>query len=95
MSSEIRINVRTTAQIKHELEITAKSRGMTVSSLINSLAVKVIREEKLVEPEVFEQAKREQNVYEKISGQKLAPHSRAPIKIQKSSGKGGKTRRTG
>lgn len=51
--AEIRINVRTTAEIKRDIEITAKLRGMTVSSLINSLAVKAIREEKNVEPEAF------------------------------------------
>ena len=50
---EIRINVRTTADIKRELEIAARLRGMSVSSLINSLAVKAIREEKTVEPEAF------------------------------------------
>ena len=51
--SEIRINVRTTEEIKRNLEITARLRGMTVSALINSLAVKAIREEKQIEPEAF------------------------------------------
>ena len=50
---EIRINVRTTPEIKRDLEIAAKLRGMSVSSLINSLAVKAIREEKQVEPQAF------------------------------------------
>lgn len=53
VSKEIRINVRTTEQIKQELEITARLRGLTVSSLINSLAVSAIREEKEREPRAF------------------------------------------
>lgn len=53
MSSEIRINVRTTEEIKRDIEIAAKLRGMTVSSLINSLAVKAIREEKEYAPDAF------------------------------------------
>lgn len=55
VSKEIRINVRTTEDIKRDIEITARLRGLTVSSLINSLAVKAIREEKAVEPQAFEQ----------------------------------------
>lgn len=53
--SEIRINVRTTEEIKRDLEITARLRGLTVSALINSLAVKAIREEKQIEPLAFKQ----------------------------------------
>lgn len=50
---EIRINVRTSEQIKRDLEITAELRGITVSSLVNSLVVKAIREEKEREPAAF------------------------------------------
>jgi hypothetical protein len=50
---EVRINVRTSEQIKRDLEITAELRGITVSSLVNSLVVKAIREEKEREPQAF------------------------------------------
>jgi hypothetical protein len=63
--AEIRINVRTTADIKRDIEIAARLRGMTVSSLINSLAVKAIREEKNLEPEAFKTRERVRNVNEK------------------------------
>ncbi len=57
MSSETRINVRTTPEIKRDLEVAARLKGMTVSALINSLAVKVIREEKEYDPSAFAMAK--------------------------------------
>ncbi len=50
---EVRINVRTTEEIKQALEVTAGLRGLTVSSLVNTLAVKAIREERLIAPEAF------------------------------------------
>lgn len=50
---EVRINVRTTPQIKRNLEIAARLKGLTVSALVNSAVVKVIREEKEREPEAF------------------------------------------
>jgi hypothetical protein len=53
MAKEVRINVRTTERIKRELEIAAELRGMNVSSLVNSLAVRAIREEKAIAPEAF------------------------------------------
>ncbi len=53
MSAEIRINVRTTAEVKRELEITARLRGIKVSSLVNLLVVRAIREEKEREPGAF------------------------------------------
>jgi hypothetical protein len=59
MSKEVRINVRTTEQIKIDLEITARLRGLTVSALVNSLVVKAIREEKEREPRAFEHEKPE------------------------------------
>ena len=52
-AKEVRINVRTTERIKHDLEITAELRGLTVSSLVNSLAVSAIREEKSLVPDAF------------------------------------------
>lgn len=55
MAKEIRINVRTTEQIKADLEITARLKGLTVSALVNSLVVKAIREEKEREPQAFVQ----------------------------------------
>lgn len=54
MKRETRINVRTTDQIKRELKVTARLRGLTESSLVNSLVVRAIREEKQVSPEAFE-----------------------------------------
>ncbi len=50
---EVRINVRTSDEIKRDLEITATLRGMSVSALVNSLVVKAIREEKTLEPHAF------------------------------------------
>jgi hypothetical protein len=50
---EYRINVRTTEQIKRDLEITARLRGLTVAALVNSLIVNAIREEKEREPRAF------------------------------------------
>lgn len=51
---EVRINVRTTEQIKRDLEVTAELRGLTVSSLVNALAVNAIREEKSLVPGAFQ-----------------------------------------
>lgn len=56
MSEEIRINVRTKAQIKKDLEVTARLKGLSVSALVNYLVVNAIREEKQVAPEAFENA---------------------------------------
>jgi hypothetical protein len=53
---EIRLNVRTTEEIKRDIETTARLRGLTVSSLVNLLAVQAIREEKKLEPRAFERA---------------------------------------
>ena len=58
MNKESRINVRTTEEIKRELEITAKLRGLRPSSLVNLLVAKAIREEKLLSPEAFSEAGR-------------------------------------
>lgn len=59
MAEEIRINVRTTKEIKRNLEIVARRRGMTVSSLVNSQAVKVIREEMEFDPAAFKGERQE------------------------------------
>lgn len=53
-NKEVRINVRTNAQTVEELKITAKLRGLTVSSLVNSLVVQAIRDEKTIAPEAFQ-----------------------------------------
>lgn len=68
MSKEIRINVRTTEQIKNDLEVTARLRGLTVSSLVNALVVKAIREEKEREPQAFD--KKHKNI---VSGSEEVP----------------------
>lgn len=52
-NKEIRINVRANQQTVDDLRITARLRGMTVSSLVNWLVIKAIREEKAVAPESF------------------------------------------
>lgn len=59
MSKEIRINVRTTEQIKNDLQITAELRGLSVSALVNSLVVRAIREEKDREPSAFRETKKQ------------------------------------
>lgn len=53
MPKENRINVRTTEQIKRDLEIAARLKGLTVSALVNSLVVSSIREEKERDPQAF------------------------------------------
>jgi hypothetical protein len=58
MTKEIRINVRTTEEIKTGLEAVAKLRGLKASSLINSLVVKAIREEKERDATEFERVVR-------------------------------------
>jgi hypothetical protein len=56
---EYRINVRTTEQIKRDLEIAARLRGLTVAALVNSLVVAAIREEKEREPRAFKTSNRD------------------------------------
>lgn len=53
MKKEIRINVRTTNEIKRDLKTTARLRGLNESALVNLLVVRAIREEKTVSPEEF------------------------------------------
>lgn len=52
-NKEIRINVRASEQTVEDLKITARLRGLTVSSLVNLLVVKAIREERAIAPEAF------------------------------------------
>lgn len=73
MGKEIRINVRTTAEIKRDFEIAAREKGHTVSSLVNSMAVKIIREEKTLNPKAFED----------INGREIATSSKTKQKINK------------
>lgn len=56
VAKEIRINVRTTAQIKRELEIAARLKGIKPSSLVNWAVVQAIREEKERDPQAFRQS---------------------------------------
>lgn len=58
LMAETRINVRTKPDIKRDLEITARLRGLSVSALVNSLVVKAIREEKNIEPEMFAKSRK-------------------------------------
>lgn len=53
VKDEIRINVRTRPDIKRDLEITARLRGVNVSALVNQLVMQAIREERQREPRAF------------------------------------------
>lgn len=55
-SKEVRINVRANEQTVEDLKVTARLRGLTVSSLVNLLVVKAIREEKAIAPEAFDKS---------------------------------------
>lgn len=79
-SEEIRINVRTTAETKRDSMITAKLRGLTLSSLVNLLLVRANREEKALEPEAFKQTTH--------SG-KVAARSQRPVPLLDSRPKDG------
>lgn len=61
---EVRINARASEQTVHDLKIAARLRGLTVSSLVNLLVVKTIREEKAIAPEAFGQSP---NIFRKES----------------------------
>lgn len=71
---EVRINVRTQPDIKRDLEITARLRGITVSSLVNLLVVREIREEKAKEPAAFAAVPSAHST----NGSRLAPRSAGP-----------------
>lgn len=51
---EIRLNIRTSEDTVADLKTTARLRGLSVSSLVNMLVVKAIREEKAVAPGEFD-----------------------------------------
>jgi len=53
-SKEVRLNIRTSEQTVADLKTTARLRGLSVSSLVNMLVVKAIREEKAAVPEEFD-----------------------------------------
>lgn len=80
VSEEVRINVRTTSQIKQDLEITARLKGLTVSALVNSLVVKAIREEKQAEPSAFPSTQKVQDLGNVLFSRHLAKS--APTKIK-------------
>jgi len=52
-NKEVRLNIRTSEDTIADLKTTARLRGISVSSLVNLLVVKAIREEKSVAPEEF------------------------------------------
>jgi antitoxin component of RelBE/YafQ-DinJ toxin-antitoxin module len=57
-----RLYLRIREDIKNDLKITAELHGLTMSSLINSLIVKAIREAKIESPQSFEKGLRLVNV---------------------------------
>lgn len=54
VSKETRINVRTTQEIKDDLEIVSRLRGIKVSSIVNGAMREIIRQEKEREPQAFQ-----------------------------------------
>lgn len=50
------LQIRIREDIKQELAILAESRGLSMSALINTWAVKAIRDEKSHSPELFHQS---------------------------------------
>ena len=68
-----RVEIRIKAGIKNDLKVIAEMRGLTPSSVIHSLIVKAINEDKMQFPERFEEIKREQSAL--VSGE-LAPQSK-------------------
>lgn len=55
-NKEVRLSVRTSEATVSDLKTTARLRGLSVSSLVNMLVVKAIREEKALAPEEFERS---------------------------------------
>jgi uncharacterized protein (DUF1778 family) len=53
LMKEIRINVRTTDDVKRDLEITARIHGRTVSNLVNWVVRQAIQEAKASHPQEF------------------------------------------
>lgn len=84
VSKEIRINVRTREDIKRDIEITARLRGIKVSSLVNQLLMQAIREEKQKEPLAFIPKQQPANSANSLSGgKKIAPNSNKGMPKQK------------
>lgn len=52
-NKEVRLNIRIGEATIADLKTTARLRGLSVSSLVNMLVAKVIREEKAAAPEEF------------------------------------------
>lgn len=53
LMKETRINVRTTDDVKRDLEITARIHGRTVSNLVNWVVRQAIQEAKTTHPQEF------------------------------------------
>lgn len=69
--SEI-VQLRVREEVKEDLRRMADYRGLTISSYLNMLVLKTIRQERSENPEVFK---------EEIRGQKLAPKSERKIPL--------------
>lgn len=52
-NKEVRLNIRIGEATVADLKTAARLRGLSVSSLVNMLVAKVIREEKAIAPEEF------------------------------------------
>ena len=65
------LQIRINETIKDDLKVVAELHGLSVSALIHSLIVKMIREEKHITPHAFER--------QKSKGRRLAPNSTHPL----------------
>jgi hypothetical protein len=86
MSKEIRINVRTTEEVKNDLKVAARVHGLTPSSWINLLVVRGIREAKQLDPQAFHKITRPG---------KVAPKSKQRVPLLDSEESKGRRHKTG
>jgi hypothetical protein len=86
MSKEIRINVRTTEEVKNDLKVAARVHGLTPSSWINLLVVRGIREAKQLDPQAFQKITRPG---------KVAPKSKQRVPLLDSEESKGRRHKTG
>jgi hypothetical protein len=87
MSKEIRINVRTTGEVKNDLKVAARVHGLTPSSWINLLVVRGIREAKQLDPQAFHKITRPDG--------KVAPKSKQRVPLLDSEESKGRRHKTG